>query len=93
MKSPGELGYVLQQACDRYLLDAADDDTQGQLRYTYQGNVYGVLMSILLDFAACVNFPYENDVRARSGEVWKSTHRLPGHGGNPVDPPKSVDGK
>ena len=84
MVSAGQLGYVLQQACDKYLLAKAETDTQGQLRYQYQGEVYGVLMSIMFDFFANVNGPYEVDVRARSGEVWRSLHRLPGHNGNPV---------
>ena len=93
MKSAGQLGYVVQQVIDRYLMDKADNDTQDQLRYQYQGEVYGIFMSIMFDFFACVNQPYENDVRARSGEVWKAAHRLPGHAGNPATPPVSVDGK
>ena len=86
MKSAGQLGYVVQQVIDKYLLAKADADTQGQLRYQYQGEAFGIFMSIMFDFFACVNQPYENDVRARSGEVWKSSHRLPGHAGNPVNP-------
>lgn len=93
MKSAGQLGYVVQQVIDRYLLDKADNDTQDQLRYQYQGEVFGIFESIKFDFFHCVNEPYENDVRARSGEVWKSSHRLPGHNGNPATPPVSVDGK
>ena len=93
MKSAGQLGYVVQQVCDKYLLAKADRDTQDQLRYQYQGEVYGIFMSIMFDFFACVNQPYENDVRARSGEVWKSAHRLPGHAGYPATPPISVYGK
>ena len=84
MVSAGQLGYVLQQACDKYLLGKADADSQAQLRYQYQGEVYGVLTSIIFDFFANVNGPYEVDVRARSGEVWRSLQRLPGHAGTPL---------
>lgn len=93
MVSAGQLGYVVQQVIDKYLLAKADKDTQGQLRYQYQGEAFGIFMSIMFDFFHCVNEPYENDVRARSGEVWKSSHRLPGHNGHPATPPVSVDGK
>lgn len=84
MPTAGTLGYVLAVVLDKYLLGRAEHDTEGQLRYQYQGEVYGVMLSILFDYFHCVQEPYENDVRARAGEVWKSAHRLPGHGGNPV---------
>jgi hypothetical protein len=84
MPTAGTLGYVLAKVIDEYLLGRADADTEGQLRYQYQGEVYGVVLSILFDFFAAVNGPYEVDVRARAGEVWKSAHRLPGHNGNKV---------
>lgn len=84
MDTAGQVGYVLAVVLDKYLLHRADKDTEGQLRFQYQGEVYGLLESIKLDYFHCVNEPYENDVRARAGEVWKSAHRLPGHNGNPV---------
>ncbi len=84
MDTAGQLGYVLGVACDKYLMHRADQDTEGKLRYQYQGEVYGVMLSIIFDFFACVNGPYEVDVKARSGEVWQASHRLPGHNGNPV---------
>ena len=106
MPTTGTLGYVVAVILDQFLLHRADMDTQGQLRFMYQGEAYGVVMrvlletwttggskardtvglltSILFDYFHCVQEPYENDVRARSGEVWKSAHRLPGHAGNPV---------
>jgi|ERR1035437_469000 hypothetical protein len=84
MDTAGLLGYVVGVVVDKYLLRRADKDTEGKLRFQYQGEVYGVLMATVLDFFHCVNEPYETDVRARAGEVWKSAHRLPGHNGNPV---------
>ena len=84
MKTAGILGYVVAVCLDKYLLGRADGDTEGKLRFQYQGEVYGILESIKFDYYHCVQEPYENDVRARAGEVWKSAHRLPGHGDNPV---------
>ena len=75
----GELGFVLQQVIDQYLFYAASQDDAGELRYTYQGNVFGAIMSVMFDFYGCVFSQYERDVRARYGEVWSSAHRLPGH--------------
>src|ERR1039458_3561926 len=86
MKSAGQLGYVVQQVVDLYLMAKAESDTQGQLRYQYQGEVFGIFESIKFDFFHCVNEPYENDVRARSGEVWQAAHRLPGHKRKPSTP-------
>ena len=84
MPTAGTVGYVLAVVLDKYLMGRAATDTQGQLRFQYQGEVFGILESIKLDYFHCVNEPYENDVRARAGEVWKSAHRLPGHTGHPV---------
>ena len=62
----------------------AVNDTTGNLRYGYMGEVFGLLESIKLDFYHEVNEPYENDVRARAGTVWECIERLPGHHGNAV---------
>ena len=75
----GELGFVLQQVIDQYLFSAAAKDDAGELRYTYQGNVFGAIMSVMFDFYGCVFSQYERDVRARYGSVWASEQRLPGH--------------
>jgi hypothetical protein len=80
----GQLGYVVAKVIDFWLLKKADDDTTGNLRYSYMGEVFGILESIKLDFFHEVNEPYENDVRSRAGEVWESAQRLPGRNGNAV---------
>ena len=84
METAGALGYVVARVLDAYLMHRADQDTEGKLRFQYQGEVYGILESIKLDYFHCVQEPYENDVRARTGEVWESAHRLPGRAGWPV---------
>lgn len=83
IQTAGQLGYVVAKACDLFLQYKASQDTTGLLRYQYMGEVFGLLESIKFDFYHCVNEPYENDVRARSGHVWKSEHLLPGRH-NPV---------
>lgn len=84
IKTAGQLGYVVAKLCDFFLIEKAENDTTGNLRYTYMGEVFGLLESIKLDFYHCVNEPYENDVRSRAGTVWECLALLPGHNGNPV---------
>ena len=80
----GQMGYLVAKIVDFWLLKKADLDTTGSLRYSYMGEVFGLLESIKLDFYHCVNEPYENDVRSRAGTVWECLNRLPGRDGNPV---------
>lgn len=84
IQTAGQLGYVVAKAIDFWLIAKADADTTGSLRYSYMGEVFGILESIKLDFFHEVNEPYENDVRSRAGEVWESKLRLPGRNGNSV---------
>jgi len=80
----GQVGYLLAKILDFWLLKKASQDTTGSLRYSYMGEVFGILESIKLDFFHEVNEPYENDVRSRAGEVWESKLCLPGRTGNAV---------
>src|ERR1017187_8715823 len=77
IETAGQLGYVVAKACDEFLKFKASQDTTGLLRYGYMGEVFGLLESIKFDFYHCVNEPYENDVRSRSGHVWTSERLLP----------------
>src|SRR5208282_3851145 len=49
MPTTGTLGYVVAVVLDQFLLHRADMDTQGQLRFMYQGEAYGVVMRVLLE--------------------------------------------